>query len=208
MTTLYDTLGASLDASLADIKRAYRRASAKAHPDKGGSDERQTEINKAYAILGDPAKRLKYDQTGQTDEELTDDQHAANVMKLLFIKIIEHCISEGNGGDPVVMLRAEIHKGLREAPGLLGAQRKKIAKLEKGLKRQLKGSKNRLPHLESALHGHIAIQHQTLMQMELAERIGPIMLDILKWYSWESDYDRYAQYGAQLGNIFLKNPGA
>lgn len=39
---------ARMDVTFTDIKKAYRNASRTAHPDKGGSEERQKELNGAY----------------------------------------------------------------------------------------------------------------------------------------------------------------
>jgi len=67
MTTLYDTLGVQTDATEEEIKRAYRKAAMKWHPDRnhGAQEEvaRATfqEIKDAYAILSDPAQRKVYD---------------------------------------------------------------------------------------------------------------------------------------------------
>lgn len=66
MTKLYHILGVSQTASSEEIRRAYRKAAASAHPDKGGDDEKMAEINRAYEILSDPARRARYD-TGKDD---------------------------------------------------------------------------------------------------------------------------------------------
>jgi curved DNA-binding protein len=63
----YEILGVSRDASKDEIQRAYRKLARKFHPDlnKGaGSEEKFKEINEAYEVLKDPAKREKYDQFG------------------------------------------------------------------------------------------------------------------------------------------------
>src|SRR5437868_3175625 len=63
----YETLGVSRTASDEEIKKAFRKLARKYHPDvaKGkGTEEKFKEINEAYEVLGDRAKRKKYDQLG------------------------------------------------------------------------------------------------------------------------------------------------
>jgi curved DNA-binding protein len=63
----YEILGVSRDASKEDIRRAYRKLARKYHPDlnkEQSSEEKFKEINEAYEVLEDPAKREQYDQLG------------------------------------------------------------------------------------------------------------------------------------------------
>lgn len=63
----YSILGVKRDASVSDIKQAFRRLAHEHHPDKpGGNAERFKEINEAYQVLNDPKRREEYDRFGTT----------------------------------------------------------------------------------------------------------------------------------------------
>ncbi|MCD7459292.1 DNAj domain protein [Datura stramonium] len=61
----YEVLGVSKSASQDELKKAYRKAALKNHPDKGGDPEKFKELAKAYEVLSDPEKRDIYDQSGE-----------------------------------------------------------------------------------------------------------------------------------------------
>ncbi|MGL4903882.1 MAG: molecular chaperone DnaJ [Cetobacterium sp.] len=71
----YDILEVAKGASDVEIKKAYRKAAMKYHPDKfsGASDSEKTvaedkfkEINEAYQVLSDENKRAQYDRFGHS----------------------------------------------------------------------------------------------------------------------------------------------
>jgi DnaJ-class molecular chaperone len=66
----YTVLGVKRDASDAEIQKAYRRAAKKSHPDLFPGDkkaeDRFKELNAANDIIGDPAKRARFDR-GEID---------------------------------------------------------------------------------------------------------------------------------------------
>ena len=61
---LYATLGLNRDAPMSEIRKAYRRAAKKAHPDAGGTPEQFEKLSRALAVLGDEKRRQHYDETG------------------------------------------------------------------------------------------------------------------------------------------------
>jgi DnaJ-class molecular chaperone len=64
----YKLLGISRDATLKEIKKAYRQKSLEYHPDKNkeeGASERFAEINYAYEVLSDQEKRDIYNRHGE-----------------------------------------------------------------------------------------------------------------------------------------------
>ena len=65
----YEVLGLSRTASDDEIKKAFRKLARQYHPDvaknKKQAEEKFKDINEAYEVLGDSAKRKKYDELGQ-----------------------------------------------------------------------------------------------------------------------------------------------
>ena len=66
----YEVLEIDRNASVEDIKKAYRKLAVKYHPDKNPGDkeseERFKEVSEAYQILSEPNKRSRYDQFGHS----------------------------------------------------------------------------------------------------------------------------------------------
>src|SRR5690349_2555617 len=68
----YEILGVSKGASEAEVKSAFRKLAKKLHPDANKHDpkaaSRFAELNAAYEIVGDAAKRKAFDR-GEIDAE-------------------------------------------------------------------------------------------------------------------------------------------
>lgn len=80
MKDLYEILGIDRNADEKEIKKAFKKAAFRTHPDRqqGKSEEEKKkaeeefkEISRAYNILSDPDKKLKYDQLGIIDDGTT-----------------------------------------------------------------------------------------------------------------------------------------
>jgi hypothetical protein len=78
MTTYYQLLDLSADASAAEVKRAFRREIAKYHPDKVQHLGREfqdiaagkaAELTQAYRTLSDPSARVEYDTAIEGTED-------------------------------------------------------------------------------------------------------------------------------------------
>ncbi|KAI5860292.1 hypothetical protein GGS23DRAFT_243634 [Durotheca rogersii] len=76
---LYATLKVDRRATSAEIKKAYREAILKEHPDKAGntpeSNMRASQINEAFTILGDLSQRAAYDRHVGNKDSRGDNRH-------------------------------------------------------------------------------------------------------------------------------------
>ncbi|PTX53834.1 curved DNA-binding protein [Litoreibacter ponti] len=64
----YKVLGVARDAGADEIKKAFRKAARKYHPDINAGPEAEAkfkDVNEAYEVLKDPERRAAYDQLGQ-----------------------------------------------------------------------------------------------------------------------------------------------
>lgn len=65
---LYETLGVKRDASVDDIRKAYRKLAKKHHPDVNPgnktAEDRFKAVSAAYEVLSDPKRRAEYDEFG------------------------------------------------------------------------------------------------------------------------------------------------
>ncbi|KAI2628767.1 DnaJ domain-containing protein [Hypoxylon sp. NC1633] len=74
----YEVLGLERAANERQIKSAYRKLALKNHPDKVPEGQKKEahetfqSIAFAYAVLSDPARRKRYDETGSTSESVVD----------------------------------------------------------------------------------------------------------------------------------------
>ncbi|PNH12507.1 DnaJ subfamily B member 11 [Tetrabaena socialis] len=89
---LYKELGLAPNASVDDIKRAYRQLALQCHPDKCPGDqaaqERFQRVSVAYSVLSDASKRRFYDDTGTTEGLDISPEEFLDMFQALLLEII------------------------------------------------------------------------------------------------------------------------
>lgn len=98
MSNYYEILGVDKNASLDEIKIAYRKLAQQYHPDKNNGDTNKEllfkQISSAYKTLKNTEARRLYDETGKDD--FTRINHAAEtVLKNIALNYIQQSIQNG-----------------------------------------------------------------------------------------------------------------
>ncbi|MFA7287633.1 MAG: DnaJ domain-containing protein [Melioribacteraceae bacterium] len=143
--SLYDKLGVDKGASAEEIKDAYKEKAKKLHPDKNGGDGKEmAEVNHAYLVLRDPAKRDKYDATGQEYEESFDVKFAGFV-NTIFMKLVD--IEDVDTRDLVGLFKNQANLHIKKLCGVKEELEFKKKKCEKVFNRL--GGDNRIGNVVS-----------------------------------------------------------
>eukprot|EP01024_Parvocaulis_polyphysoides_P071133 TRINITY_DN882_c0_g1_i2.p2 TRINITY_DN882_c0_g1~~TRINITY_DN882_c0_g1_i2.p2 ORF type:complete len:282 (-),score=54.95 TRINITY_DN882_c0_g1_i2:265-1083(-) len=94
ITDLYQVVGVAREATVEEIKKAYKKQALRLHPDKNQDDEEAKEkfqmLQRAYVILSDPQKREVYDETGDLqDAEEMGDKDFADICPTITVEDIQ-----------------------------------------------------------------------------------------------------------------------
>lgn len=128
MKNPYTVLGLDKDAGPEQIKKAYRKLAMKHHPDRNAdnaaSEEAFKEIQAAYDLLSDPAKKMLWDRGGPQAFENgpgAGSSFAHGDLEGIFSQIFGQAFGRRAGGGQAGALRAKAVISLEEA--LAGCQR-------------------------------------------------------------------------------------
>lgn len=198
----YNTLGVEPSSTPEQIKAAYKKKAMKHHPDKGGDLATFQEIQKAYDVLSDPARKKLYDETGDDNEipdrNLLDLQILAN----LIAQIMEHI-------DPETFnLVDEIHKGLNNEIDKFTQYsiqfNSKIRKLQTAIDRlSLAESKRNI--VAEILEGQIAKVKQDLAEIESSKETLTRIKTLLNGYTYKADQRPHRVNVGQMDNNFIQD---
>lgn len=192
----YATLEVTKDADAAAIKRAYRKKSREAHPDRAGGDTtRMVAINRAYETLSNPEKRKRYDATGQDNPVPTVDAQAIEAVMQLFMQMIERC---DESDDVIDLVRKEIKGNQSKFKAEQVHMRAAIRSLEKRRKK-LKHKATTRNFLDDLLADRIKVLTENIAAMDANLALGDRALELLKDYEYEGERRQQSPQSALYG---------
>lgn len=173
----YAVLGVAKDATLEEIKAAYRTASKAAHPDReGGSTERMTDVNVAYMLLSDPERRAQYDKTGTKTPVESDEKKAESFMLGLLASLVRSLAPDQGLVHELRLVIAKQHLGLQTTRA---TTREQIAGLERRLE-TLEGPPENF--IDGMIRHEITKGRKSLETMDADEKIMFKALEVLRAY--------------------------
>lgn len=126
---LYEILGVKPNATIIEIKNAYRKKAVENHPDKeGGSPEKMAAINHAKDILTDPKKRERYDKTGNDGKEPSFESRFKQQMDNLLMQIVSQQKNDPDKVDVIGLMKESVQDAI---DGLKESKQKTIEKLQR-----------------------------------------------------------------------------
>lgn len=79
----YKVLKVRKNATAAQIEKAFRKRCMETHTDRGGDAEEFAKVQRAAAVLRDPERRRKYDETGVIDEDPVPNNEESEAFQII-----------------------------------------------------------------------------------------------------------------------------
>jgi curved DNA-binding protein CbpA len=205
-TCLYKTLGVNRDATVDQIKQAFRAKSMKHHPDRNPGDKRAAErfqkVVLAYRVLSDSERRKRYDETGDIQD--APDNRASKlvstlsqVFQMVLTKLLERNLDPKQQDMPALMVDYCTHH-LAEL-----VQRKQALAKAKQLILALQGrfsAKQGANYMEEVTAFEATKLDRELAHLAEVEQVTKDTLDWLKGCSFKRDDDLMAQLRKAMVN--------
>lgn len=176
----YDTLGVARDATLVQIRMAYRRAASKHHPDRlTGDKEKMQEVQLAYDVLSDPKRREIYDKTEEADTVALE-KLAMERLREFFTEYL--CVASVKDAKlPLVDIRAHCDKEIKEARGEMAHSQRMLQGIAVKLRRVIKvGSRSNL--LEEVVQESTNRLNMNIQKQEFRVNVAMAILALLDEY--------------------------
>lgn len=189
MTDPYTTLNVPRDASLEQIKAAYRDLAKRWHPDVGGNPEAFARLQQAYETLSDPDERAYYDQHGARRRGGGIDAVDAKAREF-FAKVLLEALDDPFAERRDVLSRAlgDIQRDRAKIRTEIADMSRKRERAEKlALRFRAKDGRGTLPN---DIYGHFGRQvAMAIAQSEERLKVLARLEELVNAYTYEVDAD-------------------
>lgn len=183
MSDPYEDLGVPRNADGKAIKRAYRKRVMKEHPDRGGSEEGFKRLQLAYDVLSDPARKDRYDRTGDSGIDQAA-QRAFAELASMFVLLAERC--DPDHQDLKALVVQNINEQIEQCRKKILENNKIIAKMERAAKRVRKKSAGE-NLVEGFFRAHVLVAQNANARLEGEIARGGMILKLADDYEWIVD---------------------
>lgn len=183
---LYAELGLDPSATPEQIRAAYRKAAKRAHPDAGGDADAFQRVVGAYVVLSDPARRARYDESGDTDSS-PDNSAAklANAFAELFLRVMSKR-NDIENVDVIAMMADTCDAKRRRVSQSIKESQRGEARILAAIERvQFKGTGPNL--LRSVLDQQLALVRGAIADAERSLTELTALEAMLDDYGWQFD---------------------
>jgi len=183
----YRILNVTRDATLAEIKEAYRKLVSGLHPDKHSDVDKEEQlkvINAAYNLLKRPESRRQYDQTGRVDSGQPDIQDMAeSAIFNMAVEILESSAVTQQLSDTISQ---RVRGDMVNINTLINNCNEKIKHYEKRMK-QIKSDNDLSTRLKQTLADKISQNKTSIEKYEYDLKIGDKVLEVVLDIYFEVD---------------------
>lgn len=160
----------------ADVEKAFKRAAAKAHPDRNGGDNaKMTEVNTARDILLNPSRKKRFDELGTTSAgTLSPEEQAIVILGNLFAQALD-APEDISYTEMLAAMAKSVADGLMKA---LDSQRKHPAKVKRA--RRILSQIKCDPILQRAFESRLAKLERDLVEINQQVLLGELMLKLMQ----------------------------
>lgn len=174
----YEALGLNAnEVSDLEVERAYKRAAARAHPDRNqGDNSKMTEVNTARDILLNPERKKRFDQMGSTGGgPFTTEEQAIITLANIFQQVLSSVPDYVSASGVFAAMAQEIAQGMQKAYAAKDSHPQKIRRA-----RALLTSIKCDPKLKLVLEGRVeALEKETAVINQQVE-MGNVMLKLMQ----------------------------
>lgn len=182
----YAELDVPADADAPTIKRAYRKKASKHHPDKEGGDKEKFQLVKAaYELLEDPARRKRYDETGETNNQPSVEAQALAGLTAIILSALDQS-EDVDTLDMDKVVRDTLNAGIDARKKNANIAKAKIKKLQRAKARLIRKTAGE-NMLTRAIDQQIAERERHITSFQEDINLGIEMLKL--WGEYEYRFE-------------------